>query len=234
VEQGYNDGLCMSDFTDTDRCMPKLLAAYLRKTQWCFGMAALVLSAGCDGGSKTADDGYQSARQVCGGLSDASARTLETIAGTEKFSSSPERGDFQLPATTSEELDGSAVPKQHELCSIKPESVRNEQHIGIYFKVTRTLPAAPDKRLRGNYYFKAGLRAEASDLGAQLYFRCARENSASTKAQIIKADFRYSPASRGKVPYEGNMQLLNEASYRLAQQLSCLQSSGLTRQLSLE
>ncbi|TGN72184.1 hypothetical protein E5083_30780 [Streptomyces bauhiniae] len=75
--------------------------------------------------------------------------------------------------------------------------------------------------------FKVGLRGEASSLGAQLYFVCAQEGVGPDRAPVIKTEFRYAPASRGEVSYKGNMQLLNEVSYRLAKQLSCQQSSDL-------
>ncbi|MGW7260988.1 hypothetical protein [Streptomyces sp. NPDC054834] len=111
--------------------------------------------------------------------------------------------------------------------------MRNEQHISLSFKVLPELPAPPDKRLRGNVGFNVGLRGEASDLGAQLHFRCARSSSVTGKraASVVETEFRYSPAGRGKVSYKGNMQLLNETSYRLAKQLSCLESSRLSRKL---
>ncbi|MFC9925037.1 hypothetical protein [Streptomyces sp. NPDC127190] len=185
-------------------------------------LAAAALLTGCSGGTDKGDDHYQSADQVCGGLSESAAHTLETVADTKKFSSEP-AGGFDVPANVHGELKGTPAQKQHVLCSITPEEVRNEQHINLSFKVLPKLPPSPDKGLRGNVGFKVGLRGQASDLGAHMFFRCGQA--------VVETDFRYAPASRGLVSYKGNMQLLNEASYRLAQQLSCLGSSGLAKEV---
>ncbi|MGW3341251.1 hypothetical protein ACWDCL_27670 [Streptomyces sp. NPDC001009] len=179
-----------------------------------------------------ADEGPQgnalTAREVCGGLSKFAAETLQTIAGTDSFSSEPSQGSPVLPSGFTAEVEKSKGGEEHVLCSVEPEKVKNEQRIRVYAKVLAELPGAPDERLRGNMPFQVGLRGEASALGAHLYFKCARKNTDPAHAPVIKSDFRYAPASRGEVSYQGNMQLLNEVSYRLAGQLSCLQSSQLS------
>ncbi|WP_129306239.1 hypothetical protein [Streptomyces sp. L2] len=178
-------------------------------------------------------DDFQSAREVCGGLSDTGAHTLETIAATKEFSSSPSTGKFDMPENVSKEFTGPPAQKRYDLCTIEPENVRNEQRIGFSFKVLSTLPPAPNKLLHGNVYFKVGLRAWATTLGARLYFTCQPSNAPADRppARVVQTDFWYAPASRGKVSYKGNMELLNEASYKLAKQLSCSESAGLSHEL---
>ncbi|MFG3194514.1 hypothetical protein ACGFYT_00115 [Streptomyces sp. NPDC048208] len=192
-------------------------------------LGAILPITGCAGGVDEEPQGnVQTAREVCGGLSKSAADTLKTIAGTDSFTSEPSQDSPALPSGLTEEVEKGNGDDEHVLCSIEPEKVKNEQRIRVYAKVLAELPGAPDERLRGNTPFKVGLRGEASALGAQLYFKCARGNADPTHAPVIKADFRYAPASRGEVSYQGNMQLLNEVSYRLAEQLSCLPSSQLS------
>ncbi|MEW2317306.1 hypothetical protein [Streptomyces bauhiniae] len=189
---------------------------------------ALFPLAGCSGSAdETPRENYLTSHEVCGGLSDSAAKTLRAVAGTDSFSSEPKQGSSALPSDIAEEVKKSNGEKEHVLCSIEPEKVKNRQRIGLYARVLNELPDAPDERLRGNMSFKVGLRGEASSLGSQLYFVCAQEGVGPDRAPVIKTEFRYAPASRGEVSYKGNMQLLNEVSYRLAKQLSCQQSSDL-------
>jgi hypothetical protein len=199
----------------------------LRNSLKIFAIAALVLSAGCSNGDKD-DDRYQSARQVCGGISEQSAKALESVAATKKFTSTLSTRKFELPTTLPDEFDGKIEPKRHLLCRIEPQNVVNDQSIGITFEVVPKAPPPPNKKLRGNSHYKAGLRADASDLGATIWFKCASDGTGEDKAAIIKTDYAYWPP-RGLISQEGNMRLVNEMSYRLAEQLSCLRSSGLTR-----
>lgn len=192
---------------------------------WILPLTALALTAGCSGEKN--DSRYQSAQRVCGGISKESAKTLEDVSSTKQFTSSLNTTEFELPASLPDELDGKVTPKQHLLCRIEPQNVPNEQSIGITFEVLSKMPPPPNKSLRGNSYYKTGLRAEASQLGAKIWFKCVQKNTEGSKEPIIYTHFTYWPPN-GLVSQEGNMRLVNEMSYRLAQQLNCLQGSGLT------
>ncbi|MCM3267056.1 hypothetical protein M3765_24270 [Streptomyces thermoviolaceus] len=116
--------------------------------------------------------------------------------------------------------------KQHLLCHIEPQNVINAQRINITFEVLSKAPPPANKKLHTSHY-KAGLRADASALGATIWFRCPAGNQEDAEAPVIKTDYAYWPP-RGLIYEEGNMRLVNEMSYRLAQQLNCLEGSGLT------
>ncbi|MGA5353771.1 hypothetical protein ACPCJU_15525 [Streptomyces thermodiastaticus] len=204
--------------------MQKTRVTHLRASFGVLVAAALALSAGC---SKGDDPDKRSARQVCGGISEQSAQALESVADTKDFTSTVNTSRFELPATLSDELDGKASAKRHLLCRIEPHNVINAQRIGITFEVLQEMPPPKDRRLKGNSHYKAGLRAEASNLGADIFFKCVRDGEVEGKAPIIKTSYSYWPP-RGLIYQEGNMRLVNDIAYRLAQQLSCLKSSGLT------
>lgn len=205
--------------------MPKMQIFQLRRKLGLLALAALVCT-GCSNGD--GDDGrYQSARQVCGGISEESAKSLESVAATKKFTSTLNTKKFDLPTTLPDELTGKVTTKRHVLCRIEPQDVINEQSIAVTFEVLLKDPPPRNKRLHGNSHYKAGLRADASNLGATIWFKCASNNESGDKAPVIKTDYAYWPA-RGLVSQEGNMRLVNEMSYRLAQQLNCLEGSGLT------
>lgn len=170
---------------------------------------------------------------MCGGISEQSAQALESVAGTKEFKSSLTARRFELPTVLPDELDGKVAPERHVLCLIEPQHVVNKQTVSIDFKVLWKQPSPPDKSLRGNSYYRTGFQAEASDMGAEVYFRCARDGASQEKVPIIKTTYSYWPPN-GLISQPGNMRLVNEMAYRLAQQLNCLHSSGLTRAMPPE
>ncbi|WP_157862235.1 hypothetical protein [Wenjunlia vitaminophila] len=157
-----------------------------------------------------------SANEVCGGLTDKAAESLNKITSRSRYSETSLANVEGLARKIT--LDGHV----HELCTISPVNKKEPLiETRVSFEKLKKLP--PEERAKGLLYFpNIGVRAFSDVLHAELYFQCNKE--------LFYGILTYPVSDPDGWEYQKTqMTVLQDISYKVARELKCADSAQIPK-----
>ncbi len=177
--------------------------------------AGALLVASCHSPAEESEISGVAAEEICGGILAADAATaLEDLSGMTQFGELPE--DPAIELSNSIARLRSAEPGEEKICSVYALPDSDLPSVTISFEWVLPNFSGDGRR------YDTGMNATVLPNTAIIAFRCEGEDYPSEKVMLGRLSIR-----SGAGTSEGRMAIVNSASRAVAEELGCLDESGL-------